>query len=200
MLDVTPFVLRNHEPFRPESPILRGLMKHPTSKSKPSASDDRVRFPPLAFDPPAELAEEEWMSAWRVPYQPALKEPRALQPQLPVRPNLIVHRRRVDPDQEVQDAASVICEQLMKSIEGLSEIAVSELAFQDGVTGLLLEFSFPATSSYKVVQLEALRIDAGVLTTLTYCTEMTRLTPEEHRRFSAFLSSATVPKAEGARS
>src|SRR5262245_33313452 len=116
----------------------------------------------LRFNPPAEFIEEEVLQTYRMPYVPGLKEPRVLQAQVPVRPNLIVHRRKIEAE-DIADVAATICDQLMKSIEGLSEIATSELVFKDGVEGMLLEFSFPAVGNYSVVQMQALRIDAGVL-------------------------------------
>jgi len=145
----------------------------------------------LTFNPPAEFIEEEVLQTYRMPYVSGLKEPRVLQTQVPVRPNLIVHRKKIG-DEHVADVAATVCDQLMKSIEGVSEIAASQLVFKDGAEGMLLEFSFPAVGNYSVVQMQALRIDAGVLTTLTLCTEMSRLTPQEHVRFRACLSSATV--------
>jgi hypothetical protein len=155
-------------------------------------SDRAAAMSTLKFDPPAEYVQEELMTSWRVPYEPNLKEPRLLQTQVPVRPNLVVHRRRVDEEQNLADVASLICDQLMRSIEGLSQIATSELVFRDGVNGLLLEFSFPAMGNYRVVQLEALRLDGDVLTTMTLCTEMSRITADEQQRLRACLASATL--------
>jgi hypothetical protein len=149
-------------------------------------------MPVLKFTPPAEFIEEELMTTWRVPYVPDLKEPRVLQRQVPVRPNLVVHRRTVGEQKDLADVASSVCDQLMRSIDGLSKIATSELVFDDGVTGMLLEYSFPAVGSYEVVQLHAMRLDGGVLTSLTLCTEGSRVTPEVHRRYRECLSSASI--------
>ncbi len=149
-------------------------------------------LPVLKFTPPAEFVEEELMTTWRAPYVPNLKEPRVLQRQMPVRPNLVVHRRTVGEQQNLAEVASTVCDELMQSIEGLSKIATSELVFEDGASGMLLEFSFPAVGSYEVVQLHAMRMDGGVLTSLTLCTEGSRITPEVHRRYRECLASATV--------
>jgi hypothetical protein len=149
---------------------------------------------PLKFNPPEEFVEEEIMTSWRVPYTPGLKDPRLLQPQLPVRPNLIVHRRKVDRGQDVSDVAAEVCNQLLNSIEGISEIATSEIVFQDGVIGLLLELSFPAVATLRIVQLHALRIDDDVLTSLTLCTEMSRMTSDQHDRYRACLASASLER------
>ena len=148
-------------------------------------------MPVLKFTPPAEFVEEELMTTWRVPYVPDLKEPRMLQRQMPVRPNLVVHRRTVG-EKDLADVTASVCDQLMKSIDGLSKIATSELVFKDGVSGMLLEYSFPAVGSYEVVQLHAMRLDGEVLTSLTLCTEGSRITPEVHRQYRECLSSATV--------
>jgi hypothetical protein len=149
----------------------------------------------LTFDPPEEFIEEEMMTSWRVPYTPGLKDPRVLQPQLPVRPNLIVQRRKVDKGQDLPVIAAGVCGQLLDSIEGIGEIASAEITFQDGVIGLLLEFSFPAVGTYRIVQLHALRLDGEILTSMTLCTEMSRLTPEVHGRYRACLASASLDPA-----
>lgn len=145
----------------------------------------------LSFDPPAEFLEEELTMAWRTPKKAQLKEARMLQAQLPVRPNLIINRRRVDAGSDLAQLAAETCTQLFDTIPGISGIDTNELKFKDGVDGVVLEFSFP-TAGYTVVQLHAMRVDGDVLTSMALCTEKSRLSPEEHRRFMSSLASASV--------
>ncbi|MCC7382017.1 MAG: hypothetical protein IT384_09315 [Deltaproteobacteria bacterium] len=145
----------------------------------------------LTFDPPAEFLEEELTTAWRTPKKAQLKEPRMLQAQLPVRPNLIVNRRRVAAGTDIAQLAAETCTQLLETIPGISGIETHALSFKDGVEGVLLELSFP-TAGYTVVQLHAMRVDGDVLTSMVISTEKSRLSPDELRRFKSSLASAAV--------
>lgn len=145
----------------------------------------------LTFDPPAEFLEEELTMAWRTPKKAQLKEARVLQAQLPVRPNLNVNRRRLPAPRDIAQLAADTCSELFETVPGVSGIETHELKFKDGVDGVVLEFSFPM-AGYTVVQLHAMRVDGDVLTTMAICTEKSRLSPEEHRRFMGSLASASV--------
>ena len=129
--------------------------------------------------------------AWRTPKKEQVKEARVLQAQLPVRPNLNVNRRRLPAPREIVQLAADTCTELFETVPGVSGIETHELKFKDGVDGVVLEFSFPM-AGYTVVQLHAMRIDGDVLTTMAICTEKSRLSAEEHRRFMGSLASASV--------
>jgi hypothetical protein len=145
----------------------------------------------LTFEPPSEFVEEELTLSWRVPNVPGLKEPRMLQTQLPIRPNLVVHRSKVETNDGINNVAARICAQLLSSVEGISAIEPSQLEFRDGVDGVLLEFSFPA-AGYQVVQMHALRLDGDMLTSLTLCTEQSRFSSQERERYRKSLASASL--------
>lgn len=108
---------------------------------------------------------------------------------LAIRPNLIVNRRRVNAEAGLAELAGETVAKLFESIPGVSGVDTNEIQFKDGAAGVLLEFSFPA-SGYTVVQMHAMRIDDGVLTTMALSTEKSRCTPEEQLRLKNCLASA----------
>jgi hypothetical protein len=144
----------------------------------------------LHFVPPADFVHEEIVSSWRAPVAPGLSDPKLMQPQAVVRPNLTVTRVQV----ETPDLAAIAAraaDELLERIKGIQGLRTTELQFSDGVKGVLLEYAFPVMQ-FTVVQLQAMRIDGDTLTTLVLCTESSRLTDSVHAQYVASLKSAAV--------
>jgi hypothetical protein len=144
----------------------------------------------LNFDPPADFVHEEVVSSWRVAAKPQLKDPKLLQPQAQIRPNLTITRVHVEvPD--LAGLAATSCDELMRRIDGIHGIKTTEIKFADGVDGLMLEYAFPALQ-FTVVQIQAMRVDGNTLTTMTMCTEASRLTDDVHEQYLQCLRSASL--------
>jgi hypothetical protein len=150
----------------------------------------RTSLEQLHFDPPADFVHEEVVSSWRAPLAPNLNDPKLMQPQAAVRPNLTVTRVQVEhPD--LAAIAARAADELLDRIKGVQGLRTTELEFADGAKGLLLEYAFPLMG-FTVVQLQAMRIDGDTLTTLVLCTEASRLTDAVHAQYIASLKSAVV--------
>ncbi len=144
----------------------------------------------LQFDPPADFVHEEVVSSWRVPLKNEVKDPKLLQAQAVVRPNLTVTRVQVDePDLEAITARA--CHELMERIQGVQGVRATQIVFADGKNGMLVEYAFPVMS-FTVVQMQALRVDDHTLTTLALCTEASRMTNEVRDEYVKSLQSAKV--------
>jgi hypothetical protein len=143
----------------------------------------------LRLEVPAGFARERTTVTFRVPPERGFADARI---EHPIRPNLVVHRRAG----AVSLAAAVaeVREKLGLSIPGLSKIESSELAFADGAVGVLLSYRFPAArvGALEVCQLQALRVDDGVLTTLTLTTEGRHLDDAARAAYRRSLASATL--------
>jgi hypothetical protein len=144
----------------------------------------------LAFDPPAEFLPDEQLVSFRAP-PPDLKSPMLLNKQLTVRPNLMVHRRPAGGSIEM--ICGEICAELVSAIPGMDNLVTGHFAFADGVQGMLLSFDFPANDA-RVRQFLAMRIDNGMLTTLTLSVDGATLNEAAQKRYLGSLASA---RAEG---
>jgi hypothetical protein len=144
----------------------------------------------LRIQVPADFVQEEVVASWRVPSAPDLKDPRLMQTQAVVRPNLTVTRVPAN-GHDLEGVAARSCEELMQRIEGIKGVKASEVVFADGKQGVLLEYAFPVMS-FTVVQMQAMRIDDDTLTTLALCTEASRLTDAVHDSYVKSLLSASL--------
>jgi len=143
----------------------------------------------IAVDAPDGFVREETMVSLRVPAEQGFSDPRT---RTPVRPNLVVHRR---PERDTDDLARVsarVCSELLTSIPGLSAIESADVQFQDGRRGVMLAYAMPAPKGLEICQWQALRLDGGVLTTLTLSTEKNALTPERKDAYVRALTSARL--------
>jgi hypothetical protein len=90
-----------------------------------------------------------------------------------------------------------IQEELRRSIPGISGIDCVDARFADGRDGVILGYSFPAPRVGGVIlcQLQAARLDDGVLSTLTLTTTLAQLTESRRDQFIRILASARVGAA-----
>ena len=115
------------------------------------------------------------MFSFRGPEVSDLKDPRAMQTQTAVRPNLIAHKR---PSQgaDIEMLTAEMCAELLTSIENIEDLATDGLTFADGNEGRLVSFTFPAGKVMRVRQYQALRLDGETLTSLTLTVDGATLT------------------------
>lgn len=146
----------------------------------------------ISLAPPSDFVAEEVTASWRAPLDVDLKDPRAMQVQMPVRPNLIVQRRAVTNDKSVGELVGVVCADLQRHIDGISTIDTSAFTFDDGVEGLLIKYTMPAHKEFKLAQMQAARLDDKVFTTLTISTELSRLSDDVVASYLKSLASAAV--------
>ena len=147
----------------------------------------------LTLEPPAGFLAEEMTASWRVALQDDLKEPRAPgMTQLPVRPNLIVQRRKVDAKAEIGGLVAAVCADLVRHIAGISTIDSDDFTFAAGKVGLLIKYTMPAHKEFKLAQMQAARLDDDVLTTVTISTELSRLNPATVELYVKSLASVSL--------
>ncbi|MDP2345898.1 MAG: hypothetical protein Q8O67_33470 [Deltaproteobacteria bacterium] len=147
----------------------------------------------LVLEPPAGFVAEEMTASWRVALQDDLKEARAPgMTQLPVRPNLIVQRRKVDAAAHIGGLVAAVCADLVRHIAGISTIDSDEFTFADGKVGLLIKYTMPAHKEFKLAQMQAARLDDDVLTTVTISTELSRLNPATVELYVKSLASVSL--------
>src|SRR5687767_10744874 len=115
-----------------------------------------VRMPDgFSLEAPADLAIEECFVTFRARDR-GLVEPRSLNAQQAIRPNLVVRRRTVRPDASLETLAGEMCGELAKSIPSLVGLERAGFKFTDGVVGLMLAYEFQASSSALLRQYHAL--------------------------------------------
>jgi hypothetical protein len=149
----------------------------------------------LRFDPPDGFLADEVMVSLRAP-PPQLVDPRVLQKQVPVRANLIVHRRRIGDEADLELCAGEICAELVNSVVGMQSLTTERFAFDDGAPGMIVGFDFPAAEAATVRQYQALRIDDGVLSILTLTIDGARLNDDAKATWLKCLSSARPAPGE----
>lgn len=116
---------------------------------------------------PPDFLPEETSASFRVAGDAGMKDPRALQPQAPIRPNLVVQRKRVADRTRLLDIAGGMCAELIRHVPGISEIDRDEaFAFADGSTGVLLKYTMPGFKEIRLLQLQAVRLDGDVSTSM----------------------------------
>jgi hypothetical protein len=113
---------------------------------------------------------EETSAVMRAEEKKGLNEPRLLQSQTPVRSNLIMKSRHIDPGTELLELAAKLTEELMQHMPGLSNIRSQDFSFEDGQAGYLIAFEVQATPRLRVKQHHVLRIDVDYATQFTLTT------------------------------
>jgi hypothetical protein len=132
----------------------------------------------LPFEPPTNFDVSEVMVTLRGPDTAALREGRALQPQFPVRPNLIVHRRPAPAGAELDLLTAEMCAELLTTIDGLRDLKTDEVTLRDETPGRMVSFDFPAGKAMTVRQFQVVRLDADTLWTMTLTVDSAILTDE----------------------
>lgn len=154
----------------------------------------QLRLETIKFEPPKGLVQEEVVTSWRAPARDSLKDPRlAMHTHAEARPNLTMSRAPLESG-DLEGYAAHTLDHLIDRVQGVEGARSSRLLFADGVEGILLEYSFPIMS-FEVVQLQALRVDEGVLTKLVFCTEGSLFTGDDRDRAIEMLASACVEVA-----
>lgn len=120
------------------------------------------------FDAPGGFAEDESTAIWGPRLDPTLRDPRALQKQVSSRPTFVAQTRRVEGGQTLSRLVAEVIRDLGDSLPGLAPVAPSDVKFDDGAKGLLLELAFALEPGFEVVQLQVARLDQDIFTTLTF--------------------------------
>lgn len=147
----------------------------------------------LQFTPPADFAVSEVMVTLRGPNVDTLQDPRILQPQRAVRPNLIVHRRILSGAATLDLLCGEMCAELLSSIDQLQNLQTDAFTFADGADGRVIQFDFSAGRAASVRQYQVLRLDQLVFTTLTLTVSKNTLTDAVKDRYFAALASLGTP-------
>lgn len=152
----------------------------------------------LVVEPPVGFLVEEMTQSWRVALPgDDLKEARAPgMTQLPVRPNLIVQRKKVSKPNDIGKLVAAICADLVRHIAGISTIDMDDFTFADGNVGLLIKYTMPAHKEFKLAQMQAARLDEDVLTTATISTELSRLNPDTVELYVRSLASLSLKDSQ----
>lgn len=148
---------------------------------------------PLRIHPPQGFIAEETSTTWRMPASSGLRDPRSLQFQAPVRPNLLLTQRTIAEGTSLDELAAAACAELARHCEGLSAIETTRFEFRDGVEGRLLRYSLPVHQRFRVEQMQALRLDDSVCSTVTLSTESTRLDDDTLRAYLTCLAEVSLP-------
>jgi hypothetical protein len=146
----------------------------------------------LTFAPPPGFETSEVMVSMRGPDVSALKEPRAVQSQFPIRPNLIVHRRPAPKDASLEMLAGEMCAELLTTIDGLKDLNTEPITFSDGAEGSLVSFDFPAGKAMTVRQFQAIRLAGEELWTMTLTVDSATLNDASWAPYKATLTSLGV--------
>lgn len=149
----------------------------------------------LSYEAPAGFEPVEVMVTLKGPPVDDLKDPRALQKQFPIRPNLILHRRGVQPGASVDMLCGEICAELVSSISGLSNLLTGPFSFADGAEGMLVSFDFPAGKAATVRQFQAMRLDGETFTTATLTVDASTWTDARQEQLFGSIASIAAPGA-----
>lgn len=144
----------------------------------------------LPFSPPNGFDLGEVMFSFRGPEVSDLKDPRAMQTQTAVRPNLIAHKRPAS-GADIEMLTAEMCAELLTSIDNIEDLATDGLTFSDGNEGRLVSFTFPAGKVMRVRQYQALRLDGETLTTLTLTVDGATLTDGRLETYMSSMKSLT---------
>lgn len=124
---------------------------------------------------PPSFVQEETTVVWAPRADTALSDPRMLQTQVTSRPSLVTQTRRVARNATLGRLAAEICVDLRATIP-MQSIVARDVAFADGTPGVLLELVLALDGPFEVAQLQLIRLDGELLTTLTYSIERSSLT------------------------
>lgn len=147
-------------------------------------------FDGLELQPPADFQVEESMLTLRAP--PGVSEPRMLQKQIPVRANLIVHRRRVGANATLALLAGEVTAELASTVIGLRNLTTEPIKFDDDRDGVIVAFEFPLRDVAGVRQFHALRLDGEIFTDVTLTVDGTTLNDAAKQKWLAVLTSAAA--------
>ncbi len=148
--------------------------------------------PGFRFAPPAGFEAQEWMVTLSGPAVEDLKDPRMLQKQHPVRPNLILHRRTVGASPSLDLLCGEVCAELLSGVEGMQNLNTAPFPFEDGVQGRLVSFDFGVKLG-AVRQFQAMRLDGAVFTTLTLTVDAATLSDRTRDGYLKSLSAMGSP-------
>lgn len=148
----------------------------------------------LTLNLPEGFSADEVMVTLKGPPASHLKDPRMLQKQHPVRPNLIIHRRLINGEADVELLCGEICAELVSAIDGMQNLSTKSFAFADGAQGMLVSFDFPVKQA-TVQQHQALRLDGAVFTTLTLTVDASTFNDKSKEDYFSTMKSVQPPKA-----
>lgn len=146
----------------------------------------------LPFEAPAGFEVSEVMLTLKGPAVDDLVDPRMLQKQRAIRPNLIVHRRPIADAATLDLVVAEMCAELLTSIPSLQDLKTTPFTFADGAKGSVVQFDFAAGKAAAVRQFQAVRVDAGALVTLTLTVDHTTLNDATLARYMQSLASYTA--------
>lgn len=111
-----------------------------------------------------------------------------------VRPNqsIVVHARTVKAGASLVMLAGQALTELTTSLDGITDVTQAEILFDDGQTGLLFLYSFPARGQEMVRQYHALRLDDDQLTTLTLTARLSELDESTGQVFLQAIASLSA--------
>ncbi|MBI4816578.1 MAG: hypothetical protein HY791_09980 [Deltaproteobacteria bacterium] len=147
-----------------------------------------MRFDGLELSAPDDFVVEETTIALRAP--PGPTESRILQKQFPIRPNLIMNRKRVGLGATLALLTAEVTAELASTIIGLRALATDEIRFDDGCEGIIVSFEFPMREVASVRQFHALRLDDGIFTDVTLTVDGMTLNEAAKAKWLTVLSSA----------
>lgn len=134
----------------------------------PSVDPKRQTLPVPTFDAPGGFAEDEVTAVWGPRVDPTLRDPRMLQKQVASRPSFVAQTRRVEGGLSLSRLVAEVIRDLADSIPGLAPVVPSDVTFDDGAQGILLELAFSLEPGFDVNQLQVARLDRDIFTTLTF--------------------------------
>lgn len=134
---------------------------------------------------------DEVMISLRAP-APVAADPRVLRKQTAIRPSLIAHRRSVGSVATLELLTGEVVAELVSSIAGLSALTSESFSYDDAAIGTLVGFDFPAAEVGTARQYHALRLDDGVLTTLTLTIDALTLNDAGKAAWLKILSSTRI--------
>lgn len=149
-----------------------------------------MRFDGLELAPPEDFAVEEASLTLRAPAGP--REPRMLQKQLPVRANLIVHRRRVGDAATLDLLAAEVTAELVSSVVGLEGLHRDPITYADGASGFVVGYEMPMREVAALRQFHALRLDDGVFTDVTLTVDSLTLNDRAKERWYQVLAATRL--------
>ena len=126
------------------------------------------------------------------------RDARALKSVDPIRPSLVLQRRRVARGTSLEAVAALCVQDVSNVVGSYRVVSTKPLSFADGKDGLLLVYKVRATP-YLLIQTQALRVDGDVATTLTI-TSSASISAEQRETFLESLRSMRVDAEQGGNS
>lgn len=148
-----------------------------------------AEFEGLSFDPPFEV-DRASATTTLVSTVGGAKDPRALRSVDPVRPNVVVDRRRLAKGATLEALAAICRREVSEAVESYRVVSADPLRFADGVEGLAVCYELRA-GPYLLLQTQAVRVDGDTGTTLTI-TSSAAVPNEQRSRFFNSLRSMRI--------